>query len=241
MANHGRVGLWTLDGESTSPSPSSVVDLGPNLVAFNVAIDPGGSILAVTSSDGRLSLFDIADPAAVEPLAAVSVGDDSASGVSFHPERPILAVGNHDTTVTVWDYSTADDPALVTRISGPNGRIHDVDFDRDGHRLAASSSDGMAWMWDVANPSRPVLLAKLDSEGQMYTLNFSPSADVMIGAGANHLVTAWRTDAESAVGELCRGVGDPITEAEWNDLVPGVPYQPPCPDPHQPSAGREGP
>jgi WD40 repeat protein len=232
LANRGRVGLWQLDGPSTAaPStaePSATIDLAPNTVAFNVAIDPGGSLLAVTTSDGMLSLYDIEDPTRVEELAAVPVGDDSASGVSFHPVQPIVAVGNHDTTVSLWDYSTVTDPVLLARISGPNGRIHDVDFDSGGTRLAASTSDGMAWMWDVTHPSAPVLLARLASEGQMYTLTFSPDGNLLVGAGANQLVTVWKTDPDTAISELCRHVGDPVTSAEWNDLAPGVPYRPPC-------------
>lgn len=224
MGVGGELAVWNL--EADTDTPTTLKSFGTRL--FNVAFKPDGSLLAVTDSDGQLSLFHVGVDGELIERSVTSVATDSTSGVMFHPTEPIIAVGSHDTTVALWNIADSEDPQLIARISSPNGRIHDVGFNGPGNRLGASTSDGTVWIWDVSRSSEPELVARIRSEGQIYTLSFAPVGDLLIGAGVDQRITAWTINQESAAAALCSVLGDPITEDEWLNIVPGVSYEAPC-------------
>jgi hypothetical protein len=41
-------------------------------------------------------------------------------------------------------------------------------------------------------------------------------------------VRLWDTSAAAARAAVCANLGQPLTEAEWQSHVPGVPYRQPC-------------
>ncbi|WP_431473488.1 hypothetical protein [Ornithinimicrobium sp. W1665] len=54
----------------------------------------------------------------------------------------------------------------------------------------------------------------------------------MIYAGGNlGEVRIWDTDVERALDWICGTTGVRLTEQEWADRLPGVPWTPPCEEP----------
>lgn len=50
-------------------------------------------------------------------------------------------------------------------------------------------------------------------------------AEVVAGAD---LIENWPIGITALIDRLCASSGDPITQAQWNQYLPGRPYRPPC-------------
>jgi hypothetical protein len=84
------------------------------------------------------------------------------------------------------------------------------------------------WLWrwqdEEATP-----YARLGTVGtDLYQVLHHPMADAVLAAGAEGQAGVWSTDVTVARDRVCRTVGSPITEAEWGQYLPGVPFDPPC-------------
>jgi WD40 repeat protein len=135
-----------------------------------------------------------------------------------------LATGGGEGKVLLWDTRTGSQlgPSLGGHASGVAGAA----FSPDGRVLA--TVDGEAILWDVAThkqigtglPARtpgPHALAFLPGGGQLAVA--SPSGSVLVW---DVTPAAWRTRA-------CAVAGRTLTRQEWEEFVPGRPYQEVCP------------
>ena len=105
-------------------------------------------------------------------------------------------------------------------------------FSPDGQTLATASEDGTAKLWRVSDGAQ--VGSELSAhEGQLYGLAFSPDGRTLGTVGANGAVRLWDLrfhewqPAEwQAVG--CRLVRRNLSMTEWQQFLPGRPYQRTC-------------
>ena len=116
-----------------------------------MAFSPDGRTLAAGSSDHKVWLWNLTDPAHPTPLGQPLTGPtDIVVSVAFSPDGKILAAGSSDDKVWLWNLT---DPARPTRLgqplTGPTGSVNSVAFSPDGHTLAAGSDDGTVRLWNL--------------------------------------------------------------------------------------------
>ena len=63
----------------------------------------------------------------------------------------------------------------------------------------------------------------------MLTADFRPDGAWLAAGTADNTVRMWNLDPEQVADYVCATAGDPLTRAEWDRYVTGVPYRPPCP------------
>jgi WD40 repeat protein len=134
-------GLTVWDTETgamvhTLPSCSSAVTA--------VAINHNDSLLAASSYDGCIHLFDAR--CAWQPLWSVQAHEPHwENRLQFAPPSggALLASTSFDGVGKVWDLSDASQPRLRYRFSGNAGAVLAVAFSPDGSLLAASGGDSM--------------------------------------------------------------------------------------------------
>jgi WD40 repeat protein len=61
------------------------------------------------------------------------------------------------------------------------------------------------------------------------TADFRPEGAWLAAGTADNTVRLWNLDPEQVADYVCATAGDPLTRAEWDRYVTGVPYRPPCP------------
>jgi WD40 repeat protein len=72
-------------------------------VVVAVAFSPDGKILASAGGDGKVRLWNVADPAAAGPLGPPLAGHSAlVVTVAFAPDGKILASASQDKTMQLW-------------------------------------------------------------------------------------------------------------------------------------------
>jgi WD40 repeat protein len=58
---------------------------------------------------------------------------------------------------------------------------------------------------------------------------FSPDGHTLAIAQDNGTVQLWETDASRAINRICHATGSTLTRQQWQQHIPELPYDPPCP------------
>jgi WD40 repeat protein len=174
--------------------PHLVLQVGPRESVTGVAFSPDGQLLASSSADGRVRVYDARSGALLRAITAVPASGGRA--LAFSPDGKILASGGieMDKTVKLWDPRTG---ALVRSLAGhvataPGGiyaEVYAVAFSPDGRLLASAGRDHLVLVWDVETGAvRHRLAGHQDEVG---SVAFSPDGRALASGGADRVVRLW--------------------------------------------------
>jgi WD40 repeat protein len=227
IADDSRVGVWNLQPGSKPQLVDAMTVAGLPLA---IAFSPDPSLLAVGTTGRQVHLWQLSGRTKPTELPVLTGFENYVYSVTFDPTGRYVAAGSTDRTIRIWDLT---DPThanqLGSELRGPQDTVYFLDWSRQGDRLAAAAAGGTLWLWDVTNPATPVQLAALNAaEGNLFTTTFTPDGTTVLAAGSGRTVNSWKVDLPKILETTCTNTGTPMTEAEWERLVPDVPYTPPC-------------
>jgi WD40 repeat protein len=147
-----------------------------------------------------------------------------ASVVAFSPDGRTLATGGHEGKVVLWDLRTGRQlgAPLVGHLSG----VASSAFSPDGRLLA--TVDGEAILWDVAAHRQIGPALPIRSQGP-HAVAFLPGGSQLAVVSPNGSVLMWDVNPGSWRARACAVAGRALTRAEWDQFLPGRPYQAGCP------------
>ena len=196
----------------------------------SVSFSPNGDMLASAGSQ-ELWLWDPDGPGPAGRLPLT--GPDSPLVVAFSPDPGTLASGNVGPvggSVQLWDVQQR--VPLGEPLRGHEETVDSVAFNDDGSILASAGNDGMVRLWDV-NGRLPLGRALRAGPPGTTSVAFSEDGRVLATGGADGGVRLWQgilwRDLADLKALVCRLAVGNLNEAEWDELVPGLPYRTTCP------------
>jgi WD40 repeat protein/energy-coupling factor transporter ATP-binding protein EcfA2 len=212
--------LWDVDTGKPHGAPLK----GHTDALTGVAFSPDGRLLATASSDTTVRLWDVDTGQQHGPPL---IGHDEAvRGVAFSPDGDLLATASADHTARLWDVDTGK--LHGAPLTGHTSWVTGVAFSPDGGLLATSSSDDTVRLWTVKTRERHGVPLAGHTE-VVIQVAFSPNGKLLATASRDFTARLWNPFFTAWVKVGCELVGRNLSITEWNQLLPGVPYERTCP------------
>ncbi|EME27785.1 WD repeat-containing protein 61 [Galdieria sulphuraria] len=152
---------------------------GHSFAIISVAFQPKGDLLASSSLDGTIRLWQSSSG---HLQRTIDVNIAEAWDLAFDPQGKVIVSGGHSGVVSIWDVETGSlQKSLETESN--NKFIFAVAFSPDGKWLVCSTSDGTIQVFDWMTQSRLKTL-----KGQklfVRSLCFSPTAPYLLFAACD--------------------------------------------------------
>ena len=144
----------------------------------SIAFSPDGRILATTSNDETVRLWDLHTHTQLgQPLRLL----DYVNGVAFSPDGNTLATAS-GYTVRLWDVHTHKQ--LGQPLSGHKGYVASVAFSPDGRTLASGSDDKTVRLWNVRT-HKQIGKPLRDHISSVWSIAFSSDGHTLATAGSD--------------------------------------------------------
>jgi WD40 repeat protein len=208
--------LW----DTKSRTQLATLDAGS--VVNGVTFSPDGRTIAATVHEPNVVM--LWDTATHQRKATFQGHDGWVGSVRFSPDGKTIASSSADETIILWDASTG---AQLQRINGANDdAFTGLAFGPDGRTLAFTSADHTVLLWDIT--ARAPITRLTGHNGIVRNLAFSPDGATLASAADDGTVVLWDTDAERVARHLCATLARDLTETEWAQFIPEVPYRSTC-------------
>lgn len=204
-----------LEGTATPPDPAARYGGG-------VAITRDGSLMVATLTDGRVQLWDVADPARPAPIGPPLSGPTGiVQQVVFSADGTRMAIAADDASVWLWNVADPAIPVLEATMSELSGPAYSVTFGAGDRVLAAATTAGEALVWTLADPTHPVLASTIEA-GQSYSfaVTISPDGRQLAVAGADREIRRWDIVDPAHPVEIGSAIGGPANDVYWLDYSP---------------------
>jgi sugar lactone lactonase YvrE len=184
----GTVTVWVV---STGEKVQSFT--GPANTVTGVGYSPDRSLLAGSSLDGTVHLWDADTGATVRVLP----GQGELSALAYSPDGRHIATAGPDRTAVVWDVASG----TITHTLSWRGWFADVAFSPNSTLLAAASNEGAAVLFDAGTGATVRVLA--GHNGNVLGVAFSADGRRVATTGSDD-TRVW----DVATGECLRAVTD---------------------------------
>jgi WD40 repeat protein/transcriptional regulator with XRE-family HTH domain len=217
----GTIRLW--DVASGQPIGESLA--GHTYCVPSLAFGPDGKMLVSASWDGTVRLWDVETR---QPLGEPLTAGEMVGSMALSPDGRILATGHggRDTNVVLWDLETHQPIGLP--LAGHTEDVVWLGFSPDGRTLISSSADATIRLWDVET-GRSIGGPLTGHTETAIHLAISPDGKSLASASWDGTVRLWSIDPESWKERVCQIAGRNMTQAEWEQYLPGYPYETTCP------------
>ena len=144
--------------------------------------------------------------------------------VAFSPDGSTLATAGIDKLVHIWDVHTGK---LVREIKQNVGNaVWELAFSPDGSTLAIAGGDSFASLWDVATGAQ--IGPRLGAGSRESMLDLSSDGRRLLITSGDGQGAVWGIDPESWPERACALANRTLTREEWEEFLPGRPYEPAC-------------
>lgn len=189
---------WSPDGELLASADEDCVRLWESAtgseirrfqehdsLAWSVAFNPDGQILATASDDKSVRLWSVHTGAEIRRFVGCR---KSVLSVAFSPDGNTIAGGSDDYTVRLWDVATGTE---TRRFLGHDNSVSSIAFSPDGRALASASFDKTIRLWEVTTGTE--IRRFQGHKSPVRSIAFSPDGQALASASDDRTVRLWET------------------------------------------------
>lgn len=195
------VKLWDVD------SGKEIETLyGHRNLVFDVSFDKGAKQIVSASWDGTMIVWDLENGS----YRMKDMGGDSPYKVAFTPNDLYVVSGDLKNRLEFWE---SDALERFRNLVGHTETISDFCFSKDGTKIATASWDGKVKVWDVLTG---MLIGRQSApEGAIYCLDWHPTNNEIVFAGANTVIYCWNLDSNTIQQQL-KGHSEAVTDLHFD-------------------------
>ena len=172
------------------------------------ALSPDGSRVAVSTSLGRVYIWEIGQEA---PTTILNVSDNLLWSVRFSPDGSLIAAADSDEVVSVWSVSSAE---RIADFTGHARGATDVIFLGDNATLVASDRRGGLHFWDLPY-ERSVGKILTAHKSAIWRLALHPDGQRFASSGDDGAVRVWDVLSTQRACALSAGALGPLRRAQY--------------------------
>ncbi len=156
---------------------------------YHLAFSPDERILASSSSDGTVNLWDIKAKSLAGTLRGHS---DEVNHICFSKDGKTLASASDDRTVRIWDVASRKTIKILT---GNEDRVFAVAISPDGKTVVSGGCDHTIRVFDIQTGAiRKIIREHTD---MIQDIAFSPDGKLLASVGDDFRLILWDTDSYS--------------------------------------------
>jgi WD40 repeat protein/tRNA A-37 threonylcarbamoyl transferase component Bud32 len=196
-------------------------EIGNASDAHDLAFSADGATIAFARPGrGGAEVWDMATRTSI---ATVDGTPFTELSVALSPDGHFLAVGGFGRVVNVWDVRTRK---LVHELDQGGNGAFTLEFSPDGRTLAISGFEPVASLWDVGTGTQ--IGPQLTAGDRRTMIDLSSDGRLLLEIHGNGKGAVWDVDPESWKRRACDLANRTLTREEWEEFLPGRPYEPAC-------------
>lgn len=151
-----------------------------------VSFSPDGKMIASTSADNTVKLWDAKDG---KNIATLKGHTGTVNGVRFSPNGETIASTSADKTIRLWNLSGKE----LKTLDKHGDTVNSVSFSSDGKRIASASNDGTIKLWNLDGKELKTL--KGHSRG-VDSVTFSPDGKFLASTSQDGTIRLWNSNGQ---------------------------------------------
>jgi WD40 repeat protein len=235
LVTNGGPGVLRLDvatrGERAELGEAAreLAGLGESAGTSGATLSADGGLVAFTITGGGSPIAEVWDAAKRRRVLRVEAGPEGDTfSVALNPAGSLVAVGGYPRLVRVWNVRTGK---LVDELDAGGGEA--LEFSPDGSILAIAGIasgrvvGGVAVsLWDVQTGIE--IGSGFTAGKRAASIDISADGRRLLITAANGQGAVWDIDARSWARRACSVANRTLTRDEWEQYLPGRPYEPAC-------------